>query len=388
MNIPSLTAFLTNWSMSLLIAGITILLALTAHFILFRILKRIARDESHPVLEQGNIHFKKLSLAAFLLIGLQLALPLLRIENPWTQYLGHFLSIAWMVVLFWAARQGLLVFEAVILERFQMDVADNLRARKIHTQIQVLKKVVYVVLAVIAGAVILMSFKGGRNVGASLLASAGIAGLVLGMAAQRTLGNLLAGIQIAFTQPIRLDDVVVVEGEWGRIEDITLTYVVVRIWDLRRLILPISYFIENPFQNWTRVSADILGTVVLPLDYTVPLEELRTEYKRLLDDSEDWDGQVWNVQVTDSTDRAMTVRLLMSAPDSGTAWMLRCHVREKMIEWIWKHYPSALPRLRAEIGQREGEARLEEWEPFDTSKNGEAQVQTPEPTGTPKEDRA
>ncbi|MFW6244077.1 MAG: mechanosensitive ion channel family protein [Desulfovibrionales bacterium] len=369
MNIPNLTASLSSLSMSLLIAGITIVLALAAHCILFWILKRIARNENHPVLAQCNTHFRKLSLVAFLLLGLQLALPLLRIESPWTEYLGHFLSIAWMVMLFWAARQGLIVFEAVILERFQMGVADNLRARKIHTQIQVLKKVVYVVLAVIAGAVILMSFKGGRNVGASLLASAGIAGLIIGMAAQRTLGNLLAGIQIAFTQPIRLDDVVVVEGEWGRIEDITLTYVVVRIWDLRRLILPISYFLENPFQNWTRVSADILGTVVLPLDYTVPLEELRTEYKRLLDDSEDWDGQVWNVQVTDSTDRAMTVRLLMSAPDSGTAWMLRCHIREKMIEWIQRNYPEALPRLRAEVSRDPGQ------EP--TGK---------QPTDTPEED--
>ena len=368
MNIPSLTAFLTSWSMILLIAGITIVLALAAHFILFGVLTRIARrDENHPVLKHCTTHFRKLSLVAFLLLGLQLALPLLRIESPWTEYLGHFLSISWMVVLFWAARQGLLVFEAVILERFQMDVADNLRARKIHTQIQVLKKVVYVVLAVIAGAVVLMSFKGGRNVGASLLASAGIAGLIIGMAAQRTLGNLLAGIQIAFTQPIRLDDVVVVEGEWGRIEDITLTYVVVCIWDQRRLILPISYFIEQPFQNWTRVSADILGTVVLPLDYTVPLEELRTEYKRLLDDSEDWDGQVWSVQVTDSTDRTMTVRLLMSAPDSGTAWMLRCHVREKMIEWIRQNHPGALPRLRAEVG---GSGKTPDREAMDTPGEG------------------
>jgi small-conductance mechanosensitive channel len=194
-----------------------------------------------------------------------------------------------------------------------------------------------------------MTFERVRQLGAGLLASAGVAGIVLGFAAQKSLATILAGIQIALTQPIRVEDVVIVEGEWGTIEEITLTYVVVRIWDMRRLIVPIHYFIEKPFQNWTRVSADILGTVNLYLDYSVPVEALREEFKRILDASDYWDGETWGVQVTDSTDKTMTVRPLMSAKNSGDAWNLRCEVREKLIAFVRENYPDALPRIRAEV---------------------------------------
>ncbi len=198
-------------------------------------------------------------------------------------------------------------------------------------------------------AFVLMTFERVRQLGAGLLASAGVAGIVLGFAAQKSLATILAGIQIALTQPIRVEDVVIVEGEWGTIEEITLTYVVVRIWDMRRLIVPIHYFIEKPFQNWTRVSADILGTVNLYLDYSVPVEALREEFKRILDASDYWDGETWGVQVTDSTDKTMTVRPLMSAKNSGDAWNLRCEVREKLIAFVRENYPDALPRIRAEV---------------------------------------
>lgn len=208
------------------------------------------------------------------------------------------------------------------------------------------------IIVMLAVAAMLMTFEGIEQLGKGLLASAGIAGVVIGFAAQRTLGTFVAGMQIAFTQPIRVDDVVIVEGEWGRIEEITLTYVVVKIWDLRRLILPINYFIEKPFQNWTRVSADILGTVFLYVDYTVPLEAIRQELTRLLKDHKLWDGKVNVVQVTNATERTVEVRLLVSAKDAGSAWDLRCDLREKMIDFLQREYPDALPRIRAELEQK------------------------------------
>ncbi len=194
-----------------------------------------------------------------------------------------------------------------------------------------------------------MNFENFRHIGTSLLASAGVAGLIIGFAAQRTIANVLAGFQIALSQPIRIDDVVIVENEWGRIEEITLTYVVVAIWDMRRLVLPISYFIEQPFQNWTRTSADILGTVFLYVDYTIPINEIRKELGRILQQSEYWDGKVWRLHTTEAKEQTVEIRALMSAPDSGAAWELRCEVREKLIEFVQKNYPDGLPKFRTEI---------------------------------------
>jgi small-conductance mechanosensitive channel len=196
---------------------------------------------------------------------------------------------------------------------------------------------------------VLLTFERVRQLGTGLLASAGVAGIVLGFAAQRSLSTILAGIQIALTQPIRVDDVVIVENEWGRIEEITLTYVVVRIWDKRRLVLPIVYFIERPFQNWTRVSADLLGTVNLHLDYSVPVDEIRAECKRILDGTPLWDGEAWCVQVTETTEHCMVVRPLFSARNASDQWDLRCEVREKLVAFVQRNYPQALPRVRAEV---------------------------------------
>jgi len=198
----------------------------------------------------------------------------------------------------------------------------------------------------------LMTFPKVRQLGTTILASAGIIGIVVGMAAQRTIGTFIAGLQIAITQPIRVDDVVIVENEWGRIEEITLTYVVVKIWDLRRLIVPITYFIEKPFQNWTRVTADILGTVYIYVDYTVPVDSVREELQRVLKESEHWDGKVCVLQVTNTSEQTVELRALMSAADASTAWSLRCEVREKLIDFMKKKYPQALPKLRAELYQR------------------------------------
>ena len=194
-----------------------------------------------------------------------------------------------------------------------------------------------------------MKFPSIQHLGVSLLASAGLAGLVVGIAARPTLSNLMAGIQLALTQPIRIDDVVIVEGEWGRIEEIGTTYVVVEIWDLRRLIVPLSYFIEHPFQNWTRTTSDLLGTVFVHADYRVSVDEVRGELHRILQASGMWDGKVWNLQVTDATNRSLELRAMMSAPNASTAWDLRCHVRERLIAYLQQNHADSLPRERTEV---------------------------------------
>jgi small-conductance mechanosensitive channel len=243
-----------------------------------------------------------------------------------------------------------------ILRQFNMGVADNLRARSVHTQIRVIQRLVIALLIMLGIGAALMTFEEIRSLGVSLLASAGVAGIVLGFAAQKTIGNFFTGIQIAITQPIRLDDSVVVEGEWGWIEEINLTYVVVKLWDLRRLVLPISYFVENPFQNWTRKSAEIIGTVFIHVDYTMPIAPIREELDRILEDNDLWNGNVKVVQVTESKERTMEVRILVSAKNAPTAWDLRCDVREKIITFIQDNYPDKLPRVRAEIKQQEQNA--------------------------------
>jgi small-conductance mechanosensitive channel len=245
-----------------------------------------------------------------------------------------------------------------VLCQHRLDVSDNLQARSIYTQVVVLKKVAVTIIGIFTLASMLMVFESVRQFGASILASAGIAGIVIGFAAQRSIATLLAGFQIALTQPIRLDDVVIVENEWGRIEDITLTYVVVRVWDLRRLVVPITYFIEQPFQNWTRSSADILGTVFLYVDYGVPLDALRAELTRLLKASRYWDGKVDVLQVTDAKEHTLEIRALASAADASLAWDLRCEIREKLVAFIQRMYPESLPRFRASL-----EARLPNIEP-------------------------
>jgi small-conductance mechanosensitive channel len=236
--------------------------------------------------------------------------------------------------------------EAAVLRQYPLQVADNLEARRIHTQVVVLKKVALAIIGVLTLASALMVFEPVRQLGTSILASAGIAGIIIGLAAQRSIATLLAGLQIAITQPIRLDDVVIVEGEWGRVEDITLTYVMVRIWDLRRLIVPITHFIEQPFQNWTRQSAEILGTVFLHVDYTVPVEAVREELGRILRASPLWDGKVNVLQVTEARERTLELRALASAADASKAWDLRCEVREKLVGFLRERYPETLPQVR------------------------------------------
>lgn len=241
------------------------------------------------------------------------------------------------------------VIEDVVVNKYDITKADNVRERKIRTQLSFVKRVLIVVIVTISVSLILLSIDAVKQYGTALITSAGVAGIVIGFAAQKTIANLLAGFQIAFTQPIKIDDAVVIEGEWGWIDEINLTYVVVRIWDWRRLIVPITYFIETPFQNWTRTTADLLGSVFLYVDYTVPLEKLREAFDDILEKSTLWDQKAKVLQVTESTEKSMQIRLLMSARNSPQAWDLRCEVREKMIQYIQQHYPESFPRFRAEF---------------------------------------
>lgn len=293
----------------------------------------------------------------------QLLLPLMGLLVLWqgvpgdvpriatVEHLTGVLAIAAITWLASAAVQG--VADAVIMLH-PADVADNLQARRIQTQTRVLARVVHGAVLVAGVAFMLMTFPKARQLGASLLASAGVAGLIVGIAARPVFGNLVAGLQIALAQPIRIDDVLIVEGEWGRVEEITSTYVVLKIWDERRLIVPLQWFIEHPFQNWTRRGAEMLGTVFLWVDYTLPVEPIRREALRLCETSPDWDRRVCVVQVTEAGERAMQLRILVSSGSSGENFDLRCRVREGLISFIAREHPDALPRTRAELDDGPG----------------------------------
>lgn len=260
-----------------------------------------------------------------------------------TRYVLLVFSGAWLLI------QMVAVGRLALMKQYDVSQEDNLEARKIFTQIRVFERVAIVVIIVVAVGLALMTFEGIRQIGISLLTSAGIAGIIIGLAAQKLIGNILAGLQIAITQPIRIDDVVIVEKEWGRIEEITLTYVVINIWDKRRLVVPSTYFIEKPFQNWTRTSSEILGTVFIHTDYRMPVDELRSELNRILQKTALWDGKVNVIQVTDSTNTTIEIRVLVSAKDSPKAWDLRVHIREELIKFLQKKFPEMLPKTRVNI---------------------------------------
>ncbi len=283
------------------------------------------------------------------LLFFRLTTPLFDFGEHLQILMGQVFGLLFIGAITWLTIKGLSVLEETVLSYYKMDEADNLEARKMHTQVRFLKRLAITLILILASGSMLMLFDKVRQLGTSILASAGILGIVIGLAAQRSISNILVGLQIAITQPIRLDDVVIVENEWGRIEEISTTYVVVKIWDLRRLIVPTSYFTEKPFQNWTRVSAELLGTVFLYVDYTVPIEALRQELQRILQASKLWNGKVGQVQVTNTTAQCMEVRLLLSANDASLAWDLRCDVREKMITFLQQHYPQGLAKIRAEL---------------------------------------
>ena len=269
------------------------------------------------------------------------------------QSVDDYAHIVVIVGLAWFLIALLRLIKSWLLSRYDLSKEDNLFSRKVHTEINILEKVIIIVIIIVAVGLILLSFESIRKVGLTLFASAGVAGIIIGLSAQKVIGTLLAGIQIAITQPFRIDDAVLVENEWGWIEDIHLSYVVVRIWDNRRMVLPSSYFLDKPFQNWTRNSADLIGSVFLYTDYTISFDALREELSRVLQTTPLWDGKVNVLQVTDSKPTSVEIRILVSAKNSPTAWDLRVYVREKMIVFIQENYPQSLPRTRVILEQEQ-----------------------------------
>lgn len=325
------------------------LLCLIAYLIVRRSLLILAKREavlSPPVVKRVYLPIGM----ALVLFGISQNLNLvLEWEN---QTYDHFAQVAWIFIVALLLIRTTQVGRMVLLAHYDLGVDNNLKARKVYTQIKVFERITNVTIVVLAIGLGLMTFENIRQIGLSILTSAGIAGIIIGLAAQKLIGNILAGLQIAITQPIRIDDVVIVEGEWGWIEEITLTYTVVRIWDKRRLVLPSTYFIENPFQNWTRKNSDILGTVFLYLDYRIPIGSVRNKLEELVRESKYWDGQVVNLQVTNMTEKIMELRVLVSAKNSPEAWELRVWLREQLITFIQNEFPEFLPKSRVELTEK------------------------------------
>jgi len=330
------------------IAG-AVVAGFVAYFIIRIVLKLMSRRRQDVIIESFARHSKRPLRLTLPVIAIMIALPFAPLPDKLGELARQTTSVLLILSIAWLLIRSANVLEDYLSFRYRVEDKDNLQARKIVTQVQVFRKVFAVIVLVLAVAMALLNFEKVRQLGTTILASAGIIGVVLGFASQRSIALLFAGLQVAFTQPIRIDDVVIVEGEWGRVEEISLTFVVVRIWDLRRLVVPISYFIENPFQNWTRTSSDLLGTVFLYADYSVPVGKLREELQRLLEASPHWDRKVAGIQVTDATDRTVEVRALMSAADSSALWNLRCEVREGLIDYLQREFPDSLARLRADV---------------------------------------
>jgi small-conductance mechanosensitive channel len=329
-------------SLALVVGG-----ALILHRIAFRVLRRMAKPESFARLAFGAI--RRPTRLAFVAIALSFGLSVIDLPFGIQGDLRHLSVILFILMAGWAIKGVASLSAELTLRKYKLGNEDNLRARQTVTQVRILNRMVQITVIILTIGAALLTFDSVKRYGVSLLASAGAAGIVLGFAARPVLTNLIAGIQIALTQPIRIDDVVIVENEWGWIEDIGTAFVTVRLWDWRRMILPLSYFVEKPFQNWTRESSAIIGSVFWQVDYTVPVEEMREKLQEFVEGSERWDGKVCNLQVVEATEQGLKLRGLMSSRNSPINWDLRCEIREKMVTWLREDYPEALPRLRAEM---------------------------------------
>ena len=351
-------AYAREWAVTILIGLGAIAAALIALAVAKIVLRRLARFSL--VL---RLILERTSAPANLVVPLavlQVVLGAAPEDLPALASVSLITGLLLIVSLTWFALRAVDALAQAIVRTHPTNVSDNLEARRVQTQTRVLARTVMFVVLVIGFGAALMTFPGVRQIGASLLASAGVAGLVAGIAARPVLGNLIAGLQIALTQPLRLDDVVIIEGEWGRIEEITATYVVVKVWDERRLVVPLQWVIEHPFQNWTRRDTQLLGTVMLWIDYRVALAPLRAELERVCESAPEWDGRVALLQVVDTNERAMQVRALVSAVNASKSWDLRCRVREALIDFLQRQEPDALPRIRAELTQAERAPRRSE----------------------------
>ncbi|MEX2218021.1 MAG: mechanosensitive ion channel domain-containing protein [Phycisphaerales bacterium] len=335
------------WTAALLVGAA--LGGLVAHAVLGVIIGRIVRRTPSKLDEAAAKYAYKPTRLIFPTLAAQLFVPSLPLPPGIREVIWHALSILLIVGVAWLLISMTKLLEDLVQSRHDIKATDNLEARRVVTQVRLLRRTAEVVIVIIGMAVVLMTFPRVRELGGSLLASAGLAGIVVGFAARPVLQNIIAGVQLALTQPIRIDDVVVIEGEFGWVEEIGSTFVVIRIWDKRRLVVPLNYFIENIFQNWTRTTADILGAVFLHVDYTAPLEAMRQEVRRLVEGNPLWDKAVAGLQVVDVSEQTVKLRILVSAASAPAAWDLRCHVREGLIEFLQRNHPTALPRVRAQL---------------------------------------
>lgn len=321
--------------------------ALSLHQRLRQLLRQAVSDR-YPYLLSLFAHTKSVTRLALLIVALTVAVAVAPLDPDTAAVMARLLLLAMVALIGWTAMAALNLAADFYLLRFRLDVEDNLLARKHVTQIRILLRAADTLLVVVTIGAALMTFEPVRQYGVSLFASAGVAGIVAGLAARPVLSNLLAGVQLAMTQPIRIDDAVIVENESGTIEEITSTYVVVRLWDWRRMIVPLSYFIEKPFQNWTREGSELIGSVMFYLDYAALIDLIRAKLNEIVAQSKLWNGKVVNLQVSDAKEHTIEVRALMSAKSAAAAWDLRCEVRERMIDFLQKQYPQALPRQRTE----------------------------------------
>ena len=333
--------------------GFAILIAgslLAAYFVYRVVLASLRRLLPEGSLSRTAIERTRLGIALVLpLLALQLALGAAPLEDDARQVARQVVTVAWFVLVTFVLVRMTQAVATVVMTRHALDVADNLAARRIHTQARVLARSIQTLIVIVGLAAVLMTFPGVRQFGASLLASAGLAGIVVGFAARPVLENLIGGLQLALTQPIRIDDVVIVEGEYAKVEEIGAAFVVLRVWDQRRLIVPLTWFISHPFQNWTYREAALVGTVFWWVDAMVPVDALRREVGRFVESSPHWDRRSWNLQVTDADERGVQLRASVSAAESGALWDLRVGLREHVLGWLAQHHPEALPRVRATL---------------------------------------
>ena len=342
------------WTATALVALAAATAALVARMVLRTALRRLARGR--PVVLSALEATRHAGRLAFPAVALLMTWEAAPADLPHLTTVRHLTALLLIGSLTWFTIAVLGGLARGVIASHPVNLEDNLAARRIQTQTNVLSRSAQVVVAIAGLAMALMTFPGARQVGASLLASAGVLGIIGGLAARPVFSNLIAGLQLALAQPIRLDDVLIVKGEWGRVEEITGTYVVLKIWDERRLIIPLQWFIENPFENWTRTGSEILGTVFLYVDYAMPVEALREEARRVVEAAPEWDRRVFVVQVTDATERTMQVRVLVSARNAGKAFDLRCRVREELLAFLAREYPHCLPQVRGPVEQKSAES--------------------------------
>lgn len=337
-----------NWAAGPVILVVLVAAALLLHRVLRQSMLRLAGPD-RVFLRSLIARGRGPTETALLLFSVAVSLPQTYLPSAVADFVLHSLVVGTIVVFGWAGLITVGLASDIYLRRFRTDVDDNLKARKHVTQVRILRRAADTVLVLVTVASSLMTIDSVRQYGISLFASAGAAGLILGLSARPVLSNMIAGLQIAITQPIRVEDAVVVEGEWGWIEDIASTYVVVRLWDWRRMIVPLTYFMEKPFQNWTHQTAAIIGSVLLRVDYNTPVERVREQLEVIAKASPLWSGAVVNLQVTDAGEHSLELRALVSASTAPRAWDLRCEVREKLIAFLQAEYPECLPKQRMDV---------------------------------------